>query len=98
MAWSLRIMSSRTLVGCGIDAMYWVPLLKFGLGNVPAFSWSTAFWSIRLAGMTLPGKCSPGVNPSATYCASLAGSLVFGTHGACTPGLQTVFLAASLEG
>src|SRR5215469_12220319 len=85
MEWSMRTMSSRTLVGCGIEAMNWVPLLKFGFGNVPAFNSRTAFWSIKFAGITFPGNGFPAVRPSAAYIASLAGSETTGTTGAAFP-------------
>src|ERR1700689_2649433 len=84
MAWSMRTTSSRTLVGCGMDEMNWL-VPRFGWGKVPAFSSRTAFWSIRFAGMILPGNGWPIVKPSAVSSRSLFGSVVAGTIGAVPP-------------
>ncbi len=60
----MRTMSSRTCVGCGIDAMYCVPLLKFGFGNVPALTSEPHSDQSNRRGMTLPGNGPPGFRPS----------------------------------
>src|SRR5580704_15404575 len=79
MEWSMRTRSSRTSVGWAMDEMY-CEVPRLGLGKVPAFSMRTALGSIRLAGITFPGKGWPSVKPSALYMANLPASFV-GTIG-----------------